>query len=284
MRGRSISVEHSTVYRYNSAVHLEPHTFRLRPRMTTTQLLLSFDLRIVPAPAGATESLDQDGNLALHAWFNTPAFELNVTSRYRVELLRDNPFDFTLPTGSQRLPLWYTPTLAESLSAYRNDLNVSDPVKQYAKSLAADAQWDVMSFLTALNRHIFYNFQHVTRPEGPARPSDETLNLRQGSCRDLAVLFCDVCRVMGVAARFVSGYECASAGQHDSSMHAWAEVYLPAAGWRGYDPSRGLAVADGHVAVAAAFDADLAAPISGLFQGACESQMETRLYMQVDSV
>jgi len=252
--------------------------------MTTTQLLLAFDLRILPAPAGATESLDQDGNLALHAWFNTPAFELNVTSRYRVELLRDNPFDFTLPTGSQRLPLWYTPTLAESLSAYRNDLNVSDAVKQYAKSLATDAQWDVMSFLTALNRHIFYNFQHVTRPEGPARPSDETLNLRQGSCRDLAVLFCDVCRVMGVAARFVSGYECASAGQHDSSMHAWAEVYLPAAGWRGYDPSRGLAVADGHVAVAAAFDADLAAPISGLFQGACESQMETRLYMQVDSV
>ena len=97
VRGRSISVEHSTVYRYDCAVDLEPHTFRLRPRMTTTQRLLAFDLQIVPAPAGSAESLDQDGNLALNAWFNAPAFELNVSSRFRVELLRDNPFDFTCP-------------------------------------------------------------------------------------------------------------------------------------------------------------------------------------------
>ena len=283
MSGKHISVEHSTVYRYNCAAYLEPHTCRLRPRMTTTQLLLAFDLQILPVPAGAAESLDQDGNLALYAWFDTPASELNVTSRYRVELLRENPFDFNLPADSQRLPLWYTHSLSESLASYRNDLNIGDAVKQYAKSIAADAQWDVMSFLTGLNRHIFYNFRHVPRPEGPGWPSDLTLNLRGGACRDLAFLFCDACRVMGIAARFVSGYECASAGSHQPSMHAWAEVYLPAAGWRGYDPSRGLAVADGHVVVAAAVDADLAAPISGLFKGACESQMQTRLYMQIDS-
>src|SRR5207244_8739777 len=70
-----------------------------------------------------------------------------------------------------------------------------------------------------------------------AWPSDRTLSLLEGSCRDLAVLFCDVCRVMGIATRFVSGYECASASSQDSYMHAWAEVYLPGIGWRGYDPS-----------------------------------------------
>jgi transglutaminase-like putative cysteine protease len=80
----------------------------------------------------------------------------------------------------------------------------------------------------------------------------------EGSCRDLAVLFCDVCGVMGIAARFVSGYECSSAGRSDSYMHAWTEVYLPGIGWRGYDPSRGIAVTNEHVAVAAAFDYDLA--------------------------
>jgi transglutaminase-like putative cysteine protease len=106
--------------------------------------------------------------------------------------------------------------------------------------------------------------------------------MREGSCRDLAILFCDVCRVMGIAARFVSGYECATVGRADASMHAWAEVYLPGVGWRGYDPSRGLAVANCHVAVAAGFDPELAAPISGLYFGRSGSQMETYLRMELE--
>jgi transglutaminase-like putative cysteine protease len=105
----------------------------------------------------------------------------------------------------------------------------------------------------------------------------------EGSCGDLAVLFCDVCRVMGIAARFVSGYECSSAGRSDSYMHAWTEVYLSAIGWRGYDPSRGIAVTNGHVAVAAAFDYDLASPIVGLYTGGSESHMDAWIRMVVDA-
>jgi transglutaminase-like putative cysteine protease len=104
----------------------------------------------------------------------------------------------------------------------------------------------------------------------------------EGSCRDLAVLFCDACRVMGIAARFVSGYECASATVEETYMHAWAEVYLPGIGWRGYDPSRGLAVSNGHIAVAAGFDHDLASPVAGWYSGGSRSQMETSLRLQVD--
>jgi transglutaminase-like putative cysteine protease len=95
------------------------------------------------------------------------------------------------------------------------------------------------------------------------------------------VLFCDVCRTMGVAARFVSGYECASASGKDPYMHAWAEVYLAGVGWRGYDSARGLAVSNRHVAVAAAFDSDLASPVGGWYSG--ESGMETSVRMQVDA-
>ena len=87
---------------------------------------------------------------------------------------------------------------------------------------------------------------------------------------------------MGIAARFVSGYECASASVEDSYMHAWAEVYLPGIGWRGYDPSRGLAVSNGHIAVAAGFDPDLASPISGWYSAGAQSQMEASLSLQVD--
>jgi len=89
--------------------------------------------------------------------------------------------------------------------------------------------------------------------------------------------------VMGSAARFVSGYECASAGRQDSYMHAWAEVYLPGAGWRGYDPARGLAVSNGHVAVAAGFDSDLASPIAGWYSGESGSQMEASICLQAEN-
>ena len=86
-----ISATHSAVYRYDFPVYLEPHIFRLRPRMNSAQRLLAFDLQITPTSAGATECMDQDGNLALNAWFNAPTTELSVMSRFTVELLRENP-------------------------------------------------------------------------------------------------------------------------------------------------------------------------------------------------
>jgi transglutaminase-like putative cysteine protease len=277
-----ISVTHSTIYRYDFPVYLEPHIFRLRPRTNSAQRLLAFDIQIAPMPAGTTECLDQDGNLALNAWFNAPTRELSVTSKFTVEMLRQNPFDYVIVGESLNLPLWYREPLCTALTPYRNDAHVSEAVKQYAKSTAESAQWNTLSFLVALTRQIFQSCRQVTRPYGPPWPSDQTLDSLEGSCRDLAVLFCDICRVMGIAARFVSGYECASADRSDSYLHAWAEVYLPGIGWRGYDPSRGLAVSNGHVAVAAGFDHDLASPVAGWYSGGSRSQMEASVRLQVD--
>lgn len=276
-----ISVTHSTVYRYDFPVYLEPHIFRLRPRMSSAQRLLAFDLQITPIPAGTTECLDQDGNLALNAWFNAPTRELSVLSQFTAELLRENAFDYVLIGESLNLPLWYREPLCSALSPYRQDAHVAESVKQYAKG-AANTRCDALWFLTALSREIYQTFRQTVRPEGLPWPSDRTLSRMEGSCRDLAVLFCDACRVMGIAARFVSGYECASAGQRDSYMHAWAEVYLPGVGWRGYDPARGIAVANTHVAVAAGFDPDLASPIAGWYSGGSQSRMEASLSLQVD--
>lgn len=270
------------MYRYPGAVQLEPHTFRLRPRMTTTQRLLAFDLQILPVPEGLTECLDQDGNLAVRAWFSALTRELSVRSRFTVELIRENPFDFLLSDESLNLPLWYPSLLCAALAPYRQDGHVSESVKRYAQSVAAGAQGNTLSFLGALNRQIFQDFRQVTRQEGSPWTSDVTLDSRQGSCRDLAVLFCDACRVMGIAARFVSGYECASAGQSNAYMHAWAEVYLPGVGWRGYDPARGLVVANTHIAVAAAFHYDLASPVAGGFLGSPGAQMDAYLDLRVE--
>jgi transglutaminase-like putative cysteine protease len=156
-------------------------------------------------------------------------------------------------------------------------------VKQYAQTIAAGAQWNTLSFLSALTRHIFDTCHQVVRPDGAPWPAEQTLHLLEGSCRDLAVLFCDACRQMGIASRFVSGYECASASRTDSYMHAWAEVYLPGIGWRGYDPARGLAVSNRHVAVAAGFDPDLASPVAGWYSGFSGSHMEALLSLEVEN-
>jgi transglutaminase-like putative cysteine protease len=277
-----ISATHSTVYRYDFPVYLEPHIFRLRPRMNSAQRLLAYDLQITPTPAGTTECLDQDGNLALNAWFNATTTELSVASRFTVELLRENPFDYLLIGESLNLPLWYREPLCTALTPYRQDAHIAESVKLYAKSVGAKAQWNALWFLTALSRQIYQTFRQTVRPDGLPWPSDRTLGRVEGSCRDLAVLFCDVCRAMGIAARFVSGYECASADRQDSYMHAWAEVYLPGIGWRGYDAARGLAVSNTHVAVAAGFDPDLASPVAGWYSGGSQSRMEASLRLRVD--
>ena len=278
-----ITVTHSTVYRYDFSVYLEPHIFRLRPRMSSAQLLLAFDMQISPMPAGTTECLDQDGNLALNAWFNSPTNELKVISRFTVEMLRANPFDYVIIGQSLGLALWYPEPLSTALTPYRYDFHVAESVKEYAKSIAANSQWNTLSFLLELSRQINQTCRQVVRPFGPPWTSDLTLRLKEGSCRDLAVLFCDACRVMGIAARFVSGYELASASSQDPYMHAWAEVYLPGIGWRGYDPSRGLAVSNAHVAVAAGFDHDLSAPVAGWYSGLSQSRMEASINMQVEN-
>jgi len=279
-----ISVVHSTVYRYDSPVHQNPHTFRLRPREDGAQRLLNYDLRISPAPAGQTACLDQDGNVAIKAWFGPPVDELNVLSSFQIETLRDNPFDFLLAGSHLELPLAYHEPVRSAVAPYLEDLNGHGAVREFVGSVAEKAEWKTMAFLTALNRTLFETFHHLIRHEGLPNSAEVTLGEHAGSCRDLALLFCAACRAVGIPARFVSGYERAAAFEEKASMHAWAEVYLLGGGWRGYDPSRGLAVSTSHVAVAAAANPRLAAPITGSYSGAARSKMEFAISMQVEEV
>ncbi len=124
-------------------------------------------------------------------------------------------------------------------------------------------------------------FQKLVREEGlPKRPS-ETLASQEGACRDLTVLYLDLCRWQGLAARFVSGYWRGGKASERRYLHAWAEVYLPGAGWRGFDPSSGLAVGDDHIAVAASPDPDGAAPVFGTYGGG-DIQAALEWHLRVD--
>lgn len=262
------SVVHTTRYRYDAPVFLEPHTFRLCPRQDGAQRVLQYDLSLSPAPAGRADGLDQDGNVITQAWFTGQLGSLEVRSAFEVETLRANPFDFLLARQDRVLP-----------GGSSNDLPAS--IREFAESLAAAANQQTMPFLAALNQAIFTSMRQIVRRDGAPNAPEATLAAQEGSCRDLAVLFCAACRATGVTARFVSGYEREASLEENGEMHAWAEVYLQGGGWRGYDPSRGLAVADSHVAVAAAVDPRLAAPVTGTYRGAAHGDMDFQIAMQV---
>jgi len=276
-----ISVAHSTVYRYEDTIDMEPHVIRLRPRDDASQKLLYYDLRLQPAPMIRAEGTDQDGNVVTQAWFQERAQRLEVHSRFTVETLRENPFDFLLIEKSMAgLPLEYSREMQPVLAPYRV-VEHSDPVNEFARSTAEAANWKTINFLMELGGRMQTSLRAVDRTEGQPRPAAETLQAGEGACRDFAVLFCAACRVMGLAARFVSGYKCEAAGHPEhADMHAWAEVYLPGGGWRGFDPSLGLAVGTSHVSVAAAIVPALAAPISGSYRGAASATMETSIHME----
>ena len=273
-----ITVVHRTVYRYSAPVFLEPHVVRLRPRTDAAQRLIQHQLSIAPEPLGQAVFLDQDGNIAAQVWFEGLAAELSLQTAFSVETLRENPFDFLLPSpGVLAMPPSYSERERDALQPY---LATADSVGEYARDIAGRASGQTMPFLEALTRDLFENSAHVVRPEGAPHTPAETLLNRSGSCRDLAVLFCAACRAAGVPARFVSGYECSSHAASDVHMHAWAEVYVPGGGWRGYDPSRGIAVSTSHVTVAAAADPAMAAPVIGSFRGPATAAMEFAISIQ----
>ena len=275
-----IQVHHSTQYLYDSPVFLEPHTFRLRPRDDGAQRLLSYRLDITPVPAGRSDCLDQDGNVAVEASFDRKLTEWSIESEFAIETLRENPFDYVASTGMLALAPVYPESVAASLAPYMESSQPSAAVRQFAASAAAAAGGHTLEFLTVLNRRLFEGFGHEVRDAGPPHPPEVTLGLKTGTCRDLVVLFAAAARAVGIPTRFVSGYEAGAANQEKPNLHAWAEVYLQGGGWRGYDPSAGLAASTRHVAVAAAADPRLAAPITGTIRGSARSEMRFALAMQ----
>ena len=264
-------VNHTTRYAYSRPVFLEPHTLRLRPHSNASQELTHFKLAVEPKPSVWTEATDAEGNDIAHAWFDGLSESLVVKSTFEVETLRLDPFDFILLESSARsLPLEYPADSRGQLAPYLANTSRGDgPVAEYARSVSEWAGGETLPFLSVLNERISSGFEVIIRENGEPVPAEVTLQSQQGACRDLAVLFMECCRRVGIASRFVSGYQVQSTEPDAAQayMHAWAEVYLPGAGWRGYDSTQGLAVADGHVAVAASAVPQLAAPISGSFRG-----------------
>ena len=256
------SVRHDTLYRYSAPVGLAPHLLRLTPRAERVRMLAS-ELTVEPLPAARRESVDRFGNRITEVTFDGPSDLLRVESSFDLEISAPPPLQ---ESGLPRLPWSCRPqdVAADYWPKERQDA----AVQNFAETLAAESSWAAVPFLEHLSRTLFRRFHRNIRIEGAAQAPARTLATGRGACRDLTVLFMAACRSLGVAARFVSGYQAhAETADGDRHLHAWPEVLLPDAGWRGFDPTHGTAVTDGHVALCAAPDQAATMPIEGSFYG-----------------
>lgn len=277
-------VEHDTRYAYSQPVVLEPHVVRLRPRCDAGQRLIRYALDADPQPRGMTQCIDLDGDTTTHMWFGGETETLIIKASFSVETLRNNPYDFIVTDpGALRLPMRVDGSLGLALAHYRKRPRASRDVDRFVRDVTEKAAAETIPFLSILNAIIHERSRKIIREDGPPYAPEQTLADRAGSCRDLAVLFMDACRAVGIPARFVSGYWHANSEREKRDMHAWAEVYLPGGGWRGFDPSKGLAVADEHVAVAAGAEPADAAPVTGTFRGTgATASMSTEMKINYD--
>ena len=272
----TITIRHRTAYAFAAPVVLEPHVVRLRPRCDAALRLVDFALAIEPAPAVRAENLDLEGNVVTEAWFEGSTTGLRIETRATVETLQADPFRFLLTDPRPALPYACGAERPAGLAPYLPAGAAHPDVRAAALEAAQAVGGDPARFPLELARRLHRACTVRARPEGPPRPPETTLAARRGACRDLAVLFVECCRAVGLAARFTSGYA-ATAEDAGDELHAWGEVYLGGGGWRGYDPSCGLAVADRHVAVAAAARPLDAAPVTGAFRGAAAARLDVEV-------
>ncbi|MBW4469849.1 MAG: transglutaminase family protein [Stenomitos rutilans HA7619-LM2] len=268
-------INHTTCYSYSQPVSLLPHVVRLRPRSDSWQTLRSCSLNVTPSPFQESIVSDLDGNTLTTLRFKPEETQtLTVQVLSSVETHRTNPFDYLLETWATRLPIDYPSSLLSQLQPYLGGQQVLyqtgiDPIAlQLAQEIGHAVDGNTLNFLSELNQRIYAGCQYMIRDTGDPLPAGVTWTMRSGTCRDFAVLFVETCRAIGLAARFVSGYQEGDPDSDDRHLHAWAEVYLPGGGWRGYDPTNGLAVADRHMALVASPLSRYASPITGSFKQA----------------
>ena len=274
-------ITHYTRYHYSQPVFLEPFTVRLRPRCDATQTLRSYRIDVTPSPSGITHCVGLYGNNTETIWFGGLHENLLIEVHTLVETHHGNPFDFFVTDpAALTLPLEYESQLARVLGHYRVREGDHPHVAAFAREMMQAAKHETIPLLTLLAEEIYQRLEYMLREHGDPWTPEETMRQGKGSCRDFAMLFIDICRSAGIAARFVSGY-CIGDAAAGGDMHAWAEVYLPGAGWRGFDPSRGLSVNDDYVAVAAGQLSQDAAPTLGSFRGEAASSMDAEISMSL---
>lgn len=276
-----VALHHRSYYTYDREVGHAPHVVRLRPAPHCRTRILSYSLKILPAKHFINWQQDPFSNYLARLVFPDKSTEFLVEVDLVAEMAVHNPFDFFLEPAAESFPFAYEPVVAKELAPFLEKLPSSPLLDKFVAATDLTPVRTI-DFLVRLNQRLAQEVRYLIRLEPGVQTPEETLRLTSGSCRDTAWLMVAVLRRLGLAARFVSGYLIqlkpdvkaldgpSGAEQDFTDLHAWCEVYLPGAGWIGFDPTSGLLAGEGHIPLACTPEPSGAAPISGAVDK-CES-------------
>jgi uncharacterized protein (DUF2126 family)/transglutaminase-like putative cysteine protease len=277
-----VKIYHKTSYNYDRQIELSPHVIRLRPAPHCRIPISAYTLKITPEDHFINWQQDPFGNYLARIVFHEKTREFSVEVEVIADMVVINPFDFFVEAYAENFPFEYEPALRKELIPY---LEKEEGGRLFHKWLSGvdKSNQEINTFLVGINQKVYSDIKYNIRMEPGVQSCEETLVQASGSCRDSGWLLVQALRHVGLAARFVSGYlvqltpdqkplEGPTGPEKDfTDLHAWAEVYLPGAGWVGMDPTSGLFAGEGHIPLACTPMPSSAAPISGMTEK-CETQ------------
>ncbi|MEM7436954.1 MAG: transglutaminase family protein [Myxococcota bacterium] len=268
-----IEVDHLTEYHYDSPVTFGEHSVYLRPRESQTLRVKQFTLE--SEPHGKLRWVRDCFNniVAVFNYGLEQSSTLSVHCRMVFDVSEENPFDFIVESRATEFPFSYDEREKSALRPYLGaNEGEQEAVGEWLRGTLDGTPCDTVALLTSLNQVVYTGIAYERRDEEGVQTPSETLARRKGSCRDMAELFVTASRQLGFAARFVSGYlyeptdeSSESSNRAAGSMHAWAEVYLPGAGWRGFDATNGILTDHHFITAAVANRPAWVAPIQGRY-------------------
>lgn len=267
---RRLKITHLTEYRFPSPVTLQPHTLLLRPREGPEVHIESSSLSITPAHRVKWHR-DPLDNAAAVVEFTEETQTLSISSEVVIQHYAEAPLDFLVEEYAVDYPFHYLPVERGDLMPYLQAVYPGDEqaIRSWLGGLGLTRPaMQSYALLDRLSRTIAGDFAYTVREEQGVQPPAQTLATRSGSCRDFAALFVEASRYLGLASRFVSGYgHLPASEQWSTTTHAWAEVYLPGPGWKGFDPTCGEVTGSRHIPVAVARHPEMVPPVAGSFVG-----------------
>lgn len=276
-----VALRHTTRYTFERSVSLSPHVVRLRPAPHCRTPVQAYSLNIAPECCFLNWQQDPFGNYLARLVIPEPSRELCIDVELIVSLSAINPFDFFLEESAETYPFDYEPVLRVDLAAYLQPCPVGplfDALMKRIRHTVLGSRRRSVDVLVEINQLVQQSLRYDIRMEPGVFAPEETLVRGHGSCRDFAWLLTNVFRSLGLGARFVSGYSIqlradqkplegpAGVAQDCTDLHAWSEVYLPGAGWVGFDATSGLCCGEGHIPLACTPEPTQAAPVTGSYR------------------